>query len=73
MLLSERQRSAIAEAVESLKRASRLGETAVETIDCADVLAFELREALDLLGEVTGEVTTEDLLARVFAKFCIGK
>ena len=73
MLLSERQRSAIAEAVESLKRASQLGETAVETIDCADVLAFELREALDLLGEVTGEVTTEDLLARVFAKFCIGK
>jgi tRNA modification GTPase len=36
-------------------------------------VAFELREALDALGAVTGEVTTDDLLGRVFANFCIGK
>ena len=44
-----------------------------ETIDCADVLAFELREALTALGSVTGEVTTDDLLGEIFSKFCIGK
>lgn len=72
-LLTERQRDAIVEASEALERASMLAADANETIDCADLLAFELREALDALGLVTGEVTTEDLLAHVFANFCIGK
>ena len=71
--LSERQRAALADAADALQRAVRLSETAAETIDCADLLAFELREALDYLGAITGEVTTEDLLTQVFANFCIGK
>jgi tRNA modification GTPase len=73
MLISERQRTAVASANESIERAISLSQTARETIDCADLLAFELREALDALGAVTGDVTTEDLLAQVFANFCIGK
>ena len=73
VLISERQRSAIGSASEAIKRAAALSSSAVETIDCADVLAFELREALDHLGMVTGMVTTEDLLTQVFANFCIGK
>ncbi len=73
MLLSERQRRAITEGAEALERAAELNKLATETIDRADVLAFELREALEALGAVTGAVTTEDLLARVFANFCIGK
>ena len=50
-----------------------LSREARQTIDCADLLAFELRETLDALGAVTGDVTTEDLLTKVFANFCIGK
>jgi tRNA modification GTPase len=73
LLLSERQRSAVTEAAAGIRRAGELAERADDTIDCADLLAFELREALDALGSVTGEVTTEDLLSRVFASFCIGK
>ncbi len=73
MLISERQRVAIADADAALRRASMLSREAVETIDCADVLAFELREAMDVLGTVAGQVTTEDLLGQVFARFCIGK
>jgi tRNA modification GTPase len=73
MLLSERQRATIADAIAALDRTAALSETAEETIDCADLLAFELREALDALGSVTGAVTTEDLLGKVFANFCIGK
>ncbi len=73
VLISDRQGAAVNEASEAIKRAACLSEAARETIDCADLMAFELREALDALGSVTGEVTTEDLLSQVFANFCIGK
>ena len=71
--LTERQRVAIAEASESIARAAELSGSVTETIVCADLLAFELRDALDALGSVTGEVTTDELLGQVFARFCIGK
>lgn len=38
-----------------------------------DFLALDIRQALHHLGEITGEVTTDDLLANIFSKFCIGK
>ena len=38
-----------------------------------EIMSMELRSALDFLGEITGEVTNEDLLGRIFSKFCIGK
>ena len=38
-----------------------------------DLLAFEIRFALQYLGEITGEIYTDDLLANIFSKFCIGK
>jgi len=37
------------------------------------LLALSLRESLDSLGEIIGVVTTEDILNRIFAEFCIGK
>lgn len=38
-----------------------------------DFLAMDIRQALHHLGEITGEITTDDLLANIFSKFCIGK
>ena len=38
-----------------------------------DLLSVDINEALMHLGEITGEITTEDLLGNVFANFCIGK
>ncbi|MGI9534821.1 MAG: tRNA uridine-5-carboxymethylaminomethyl(34) synthesis GTPase MnmE [Thermodesulfobacteriota bacterium] len=38
-----------------------------------EIMSMELRSILDYLGEITGEVTNEDLLGRIFSKFCIGK
>lgn len=38
-----------------------------------EILAIELRDALDRIGEITGEVTTEELLNKIFSDFCIGK
>ncbi len=41
--------------------------------DPAEIAALDLRAALDQLGEMTGAVYTEDLLGRVFSRFCVGK
>jgi tRNA modification GTPase len=38
-----------------------------------DLLAIDLRQALHSLGEITGSVTTDDLLGNIFSNFCIGK
>ncbi len=38
-----------------------------------DFLAMDIRQALHHLGELTGEITTDDLLDNIFSKFCIGK
>ena len=49
---------------------------AIAGLDAAttpDWLAMDLRVALQHLGELTGEITTDDLLDSIFSKFCIGK
>lgn len=38
-----------------------------------DLIATDIRSALHHLGEITGEVTTEDILGNIFGKFCVGK
>jgi tRNA modification GTPase len=38
-----------------------------------DFLAMDIRQSLHYLGEITGTITTDDLLANIFSKFCIGK
>ena len=45
----------------------------IETSIPGDLLAQDLRLALDGLGEITGTISTDDLLANIFSKFCIGK
>ncbi|MCX2478017.1 tRNA uridine-5-carboxymethylaminomethyl(34) synthesis GTPase MnmE [Pedobacter sp. MC2016-15] len=39
----------------------------------SDFLATDIKQALYYLGEITGKVTTDDLLENIFSKFCIGK
>jgi tRNA modification GTPase len=64
-----RHKKAIDDAASALGRAGELmrGKTPLE------VVAVELRTALDALGEITGAVTSEDLLGIIFTDFCIGK
>lgn len=47
--------------------------TALADGQAGEIMAEELRCAGTALGEITGEVTTEDLLGRIFAEFCVGK
>ncbi len=72
-VVTARQHEALENARDALLRAASEAAEIGETIDRADVIAFELREALEALGSIAGSVTTEDLLGRVFASFCIGK
>ncbi|HAW28103.1 MAG TPA: tRNA uridine-5-carboxymethylaminomethyl(34) synthesis GTPase MnmE, partial [Planctomycetaceae bacterium] len=38
-----------------------------------ELVAIEIREALQHLGQIVGQVYTDDILDRIFSKFCIGK
>ncbi len=60
---------------DSLRRAQASLEQAQQeaSAGAAELVAAAVRSALDALGEVVGAVYTEDLLDRIFSRFCIGK
>lgn len=64
-----RCRGSLQEAAESLQRAVRL----VQSASGEELVAAELRIALDHLGQVVGAVYNDDVLDRIFSRFCIGK
>lgn len=68
-LTTLRQREALGRSLEALER----GLAGLAEGRFPELVAADAREALDRLGEVTGETTTDDLLDAVFARFCIGK
>lgn len=73
MLLHARQRRGIEEAAAAARRGARLLLHADQVADVAEILAVELRAAMGGLGELTGEVVTEDVLSAIFSRFCVGK
>jgi tRNA modification GTPase len=66
LALSGRHVQLLEEAVAALRRAG------VEKVSI-EVAAAEIRSGLDSLGEILGVVTPDDILGRIFSKFCIGK
>ena len=65
---SERQKVCVSEALSCVRHALSL------TKDYAlDAVVQDLEDALDFLGEVTGEVTADDVLGSIFSRFCVGK
>jgi len=69
LITNVRHRDALVRTEESLERAveaSRRG-------DPEEFIALNLRQALDALGEIVGETATEDILNRIFSRFCVGK
>jgi len=59
--------------IEAMQRAYSHLEQAINQFERTDLLAEEIRLAQNALGEITGEVTVEDLLGDIFSTFCIGK
>jgi tRNA modification GTPase len=67
LALNARHLRAIDDARAALRRASDSATTASELI------ALELRESLDALGTILGQVSPDDVLGHIFSTFCIGK
>jgi tRNA modification GTPase len=68
-ITSERHRDVLIRAEASLERAvAGLKRGATE-----EYLAFDIREAASALAEITGEVSSEEVLNHIFERFCIGK
>lgn len=67
---SERQKKSVEEALERVTHAI---ETAENHEYGLDAVVQDLEDSLDSLGEVTGEVTPDDVLGTVFENFCVGK
>ncbi len=64
-----RHQAALLRAQESLRQAM----DSVREARSGECVALDLRAAADALGEITGVITTDDILDRIFSDFCIGK
>ena len=62
-----------AEGLGAAARALRAGAAAVAAGSGDELVAVDLRQAVDDLGRIVGAVVTDDLLDRIFRRFCIGK
>lgn len=61
---------------DALVRTSEALEKALEGLETGitgDFVAMDIRQAMYELGQITGDISTDDLLGNIFAKFCIGK
>jgi tRNA modification GTPase len=66
---TERQKALIDRAIAALEEALSLADKR----EPLDLIAPALREAVNALGEITGEVSTAELLDAMFSRFCVGK
>ncbi len=66
---SARQKEAVSAALESVRHAL----VSADDNYTLDAVVQDLEDALDALGEVTGDVTPDDVLGSIFANFCVGK
>ena len=69
MVTSARQAEALDRASDSL----RAGVTSLRSGVPHEMVLLDLYGALSALGELSGEVVTDDILERIFSTFCIGK
>jgi tRNA modification GTPase len=69
IVLHSRQKDVLLEIQEALSEAGRLLRAGHTEETCAE----ELRKALILMGRLTGEIRTDEVMADVFSRFCVGK
>lgn len=71
--LLPRHRRALAEAAMSIHYALDQIDPGEHALDSPETIAGELRTALDALSELTGAISPDDIIGRIFATFCVGK
>ena len=64
-----RHYDALIKTADALKTAKK----AIESNTTGDFIAMDIRQAMFDLGQITGDISTDDLLGNIFSKFCIGK
>lgn len=69
LVTNVRHWDALTKALESLEKATHEAKKRVSS----EFIALYLRDVLNYLGQITGNVTSEDILNNIFSKFCIGK
>jgi len=71
--LHQRQKRIILAAAEAAERAGELLGQAQQVADVAELAAVDLREASEGLARISGQAVSEDVLGRIFRRFCVGK
>lgn len=69
VVTSQRQQEHIRAASSAIQRV----RSVMESGGSGDMISSDVREVIDQIGAITGEVTNEDILDRIFSQFCIGK
>lgn len=69
VITNQRHFEALKRSLESVQKV----EEAVQTRLTTELLAYELRNALEYLGEISGHFSNDEVLGHIFSKFCIGK
>lgn len=69
LITNVRHKNIISMAIENVKKANE----ALKIDMPIDIITIYIKEILEDLGEITGEVVTEDVINEIFSKFCLGK
>ncbi len=69
VITNQRHYEALRKSLNSVKQVDEAVTSQITT----ELLAYELRNALEHLGEISGEFTNDEVLGNIFSKFCIGK
>ena len=69
MITNVRHKNLISKAIENVKKT----KTTIAEEMPLDIVAILIKDILEDLGNITGEVVTEDIINEIFAKFCLGK
>ncbi len=69
ILVNTRHKNALLKVIEFLDFA----EQSIENNVSYEFIALDVRRSLDYIGEITGEISTDDILDNIFKKFCVGK
>ena len=69
IMINERHYNSLIKVKEAIKNVEKNLKNKSNT----DLLALDVKYALDNLGQITGEVTNDEILGNIFSKFCIGK